>query len=283
MAEQACAFHPDRLTRVSCSRCERPICPDDMFPAPVGIHCPICAGKMREGALGKTGYQVRARVEGNRFGRMLVGAQLTQVILAANVIVFVLMLGTGRPTSGKTLYDFGALPGILPASQWWRLFTAMFVHIGIVHIAFNMFALTIFGGAIEQRYGKVRFLGLYVLAGLLGSVSSLALSHATLSAGASGAIFGIMGAWLILALTHPAMRDQIRSWSFLIGVNIFFSITANNIDLWAHLGGLLGGILIATGVEMSVRVKKPARLAVMSAGFVIVATLVVAIAAANVV
>src|SRR5512135_2471098 len=103
MSEQPCAFHPDRLTRVSCSRCERPICPDDMYPAAVGIHCPICAGKMREGALGKTEYRVRARVERIPAARFLAGAQVTSLIIGANVIVFALMLATGAPTSGRTL------------------------------------------------------------------------------------------------------------------------------------------------------------------------------------
>src|ERR1043166_5052493 len=149
MPEQPCAFHPDRLTGVSCSRCGRPICPEDMYPAPVGQHCPICAGKMREGPLGRTGYRVRTRTERIPAARFLQGAQVTTLIVIANLIVFTLMLLAGSLTSAHTLRSFGALTNPLPASQWWRLVTAMFVHLGFAHIALNMLALILFGGAIE--------------------------------------------------------------------------------------------------------------------------------------
>src|SRR6266568_5167029 len=274
MSEQPCAFHPDRLTAVSCSHCGRPICPDDMYPAHVGIHCPICAGKMREGPLGKTGYAVRTRAERLPGARFLAGAQVTTLILGANVVVFVLMLLTGNPTSGRTLYRFGALPGRLPASQWWRLITAMFVHIGFAHIALNMFALMLFGGAIEQRYGKFRYLMLYLGAGVLGSASSLAFSNAGLSAGASGAIFGIVGAWLALVLWNrhrPGMAGQLRGWLFLIGINVIFGIQQPGIDVRAHIGGLIGGFVIGSALEAAAKQRGSARIALQTAGYLIVA------------
>jgi len=274
MSEEPCAFHPDRLTAVSCSHCGRPICPEDMYPAHVGIHCPICAGKMREGPLGKTGYRVRTRAERIPAARFLAGAQVTTLLIVANSIVFLLMVLTGSPTSDRTLRRFGALTSPLPASQWWRLITAMFVHIGVVHLAFNMFALFLFGAAIEQRYGKSRFLMLYLGAGVLGSATSLAYSNSALSAGASGAIFGIIGAGVAMAVWNrhrPEMRGQLRSWIFLIAINVFIGIQTPRIDLRAHIGGLLGGFVIASAFEASVRQRGAARAALQIAGYTVVA------------
>ena len=273
MSEQPCAFHPDRLTRVSCSHCGRPICPDDMYPAHVGIHCPICAGKMREGPLGKTGYRVRTRAERIPAARFLAGAQVTSLIIGANVLVFLLMQLTGSPTSDRTLRRFGALVSPLPSGQWWRLITAMFVHFGFLHIVFNMLALLLFGGAIEQRYGKPRYLMLYLGAGVLGSATSLAFTHATLSAGASGAIFGIIGAMLAVAVWNrhrPGMSGQVRSLLFLIGINVFFGVASPGIDLHAHIGGLIGGFVIGSALEASIRQRGPARAALQIAGYAVV-------------
>ena len=286
MSEQPCAFHPDRLTRVSCSHCGRPICPDDMFPAPVGIHCPICAGKMREGALGQAGYRVRTRAERLPGARLLANAQITTLIIAANVAVFGLMLLAGNPTSGRTLTRFGALVAPLPTNQWWRLITSMFVHIGFAHIAFNMFALFMFGGAIENRYGKVRYLMLYLAAGVLGSATSLAFTHAELSAGASGAIFGIVGAGFAMALVNrrnPAMRAQLRSWGVLIAINVAIGIATPGIDLRAHAGGFVGGLVIATTLEAAAKQRGGARVVLQVIGYLAVAIASYLLTAAHVV
>jgi len=245
-----------------------------MYPAHVGIHCPICAGKMREGPLGQTGYRVRTRAERIPAARFLAGAQLTSLIIGANVLVFLLMQLTGSPTSDRTFRRFGALVSPLPASQWWRLITAMFVHFGFLHILFNMLALFLFGGVIEQRYGKLRYLMLYLGAGVLGSATSLAYSHAALSAGASGAIFGIIGAVLAVAVWNrrlPGMSRQIRSLLFLIGINVFFGLSAPLIDLRAHIGGLIGGFVIGSALEASRRQGGPARAALQVAGYTVVA------------
>jgi membrane associated rhomboid family serine protease len=274
MPEQPCAFHPDRMTGVSCSRCGRPICPEDMYPAPVGQHCPICAGKMREGPLGRTSYRVRTRAERTPAARFLAGAQVTTLIIVANVIVFVLMVLTGSPTSRRTLERFGALTNPLPASQWWRLVTSMFVHIGFAHIAFNVLALFIFGGTVEHRYGKGRYLMLYLGAGVLGSATSLAYSNASLSAGASGAIFGVIGAGLAMVLWNrdrPGMRAQLRSWIFLIAINIFIGAETPGIDLRAHIGGLLGGFVIASALEAAAKRRGGTRWTLQAGGYLAVA------------
>ena len=273
MSEQPCAFHPDRLTGVRCARCERPICPDDMIDAPVGVQCPICAGRMREGALGERSYRVRTRLERTRTGRQIQGLDVSRVLLGANIAVFLLMLASGRPQATSTLVRFGALLHPLPGSEWWRLFSSMFVHIGFLHLAFNCYALYAFGPPIEARHGKVRFLTLYLGAGLLGGAASLAFTGAQISAGASGAVFGILGAWIAFFLPHRRARGaaaQLQSLFMLIGINLVLGFSIGGIDNWAHLGGLAGGFVIGSGLEFAgKRPRGPASLA-GAAGYVVV-------------
>jgi membrane associated rhomboid family serine protease len=258
--DQVCFIHPDRPTRVTCSNCGRPICPDDMTPAPVGYQCPICTGRMREGAgaVARTTYRTRSEVsrQADRVPllRLVRGASVTQLVIGAKVLMLLLMFATGRPTAGSTLLRFGALPPVLPRSDWWRMVTAMFVHIGPLHLLFNTWALMLFGPALEQRYGRMRFLFLYLAAGVLGSAFSLAFTAGGIRAGASGGVFGIMGGWLAFFLTHrdvPSLRGQLRSIVFLIGINIVFSVTFPGIDTWAHIGGLAGGFVIGAVLELS--------------------------------
>jgi len=286
MPEQPCAFHPDRVTAVTCSRCDRPICPADHHPAPVGIHCPVCAGKIREGAgvIGRSAYHARARVEATPALRRLTGVSATNVLLGANLAVFVLMLATGRPTAGDVLLRFGALPPTLDRAEWWRLFTAMFVHIGMFHLLFNMWALHLFGRSIEQRFGAARYLALYLGAGLLGSAASLAFTAGGIRAGASGGVFGILGAWVAVFLQHrrhPEARAQLTSLFVLVGINLSFGFTVRGIDNAAHLGGLLAGFLIASGVELSLRKRGPAWTVAGMAGYALAIGIAVALIVPN--
>src|SRR5437660_1141469 len=113
MPEVPCAFHPDRMTAVSCSNCGRPICPSDMIPAPVGYQCPVCTGRAREGTFGAASYRTRSAVSQRAdrvpLVRMIRRAGMTQALIAANVGVFVAMLLTGRPTAPDVLLRFGAM------------------------------------------------------------------------------------------------------------------------------------------------------------------------------
>lgn len=284
MPEQPCAFHPDRLTGVTCSRCDRPICPEDHHPAPVGIHCPVCAGKMREGAFGQTAYRARARAERSRTFRRLSVLSATNVLIGINGAVFLLMLATGRPTAGDVLLRFGALPPVLDTSEWWRLFTAMFVHIGLIHLLFNMWALHLFGRNIEQRFGKARFLALYLGAGLLGSAASLAFTAGGIRAGASGGVFGIFGAWVAVFVQHrrhPQARGQLSSLFVLVGINLAFGFTIRGIDNAAHLGGLAAGFLIASGVELSLRKRGAAWRVAGLLGYVLAVVVAIALILPN--
>jgi membrane associated rhomboid family serine protease len=291
MPEVPCAFHPDRLTAVSCSNCGRPICPEDMIPAPVGYQCPVCTGRASEGAFGAASYRARSTVskQADRVPlvRMIRRAGVTQVLIAANIVVFVLMVLTGHPTRGDVLYRFGAMPSPLPKDEWWRMLTAMFVHDGALHLLLNMWALMLFGPSIEERYGRLRFLALYFTAGFLGSALSLTFSRpGSLSVGASGAVFGILGAWIAFFVRHRnarGAREQLRSLFFLVGINLFIGFSSGGrIDNFAHLGGLAGGFVVATAIEQSARVKGAMRTLATLAGFAaVVIAGIVAVAASN--
>ncbi|MGH2792720.1 MAG: rhomboid family intramembrane serine protease [Actinomycetota bacterium] len=278
MPEQPCAFHPDRLTAVTCTNCGRAICPDDMIEAPVGYQCPICTGRAREGAIGAASYRTRSAVSRRAdrlpFMRVIRGAGVTQTLIAANVALFVGLVATGSWNVPGHLLDWGALQVPLPASQWWRLITAMFVHIGPLHLLFNMYALFLFGPAVENRYGRLRFLALYLASGFLGSAFSIAFtSGAGVRAGASGGVFGILGCWIAFYVRHRNVRgssDQLRSLFFLVGINLFFGFSIGGIDNYAHLGGLAGGFVVGTGFELWARARGDTGKLAALAGFAIV-------------
>lgn len=279
MPELPCAFHSDRLTMVSCSHCERPICTDDMIPAPVGIQCPVCAGRMREGAIGEAAYRVRTKAESVPALRRISATQITMVLLALNVLWFLVIMAVDRGQSQATLIKYGSLVLPLPKTQLWRLFSSMFVHFGFAHLGFNMWALYVFGPPIENRYGKLRFTALYLVSGLLGGAASLAFHQAPLvAAGASGAVFGILGAWIAFFVRHrtaPGARDQLRTLAFIVGINLAFGFVSN-VDNFAHLGGLVGGFALGSALEAAVRLKGRQATAAVLGAFLLVAGISIA-------
>lgn len=228
-----------------------------MIEAPVGYQCPVCTGRAREGAAGAASYRTRSAVQrqADKFPlvRIISGAGVTQALIAINVALFVALLAAGGWEDSDNLIRFGALRVPLRASEWWRLFTAMFVHIGAFHLLFNMYALFLFGPAVEARYGRFRFLVLYLSAGFLGSAMSVALTSGFgVRAGASGGVFGILGCWIAFYVRHRDLqgsRDQLRSLFFLVGINLFFGFSIGGIDNFAHLGGLVGGFVAGSGLE----------------------------------
>jgi membrane associated rhomboid family serine protease len=230
--EPTCYRHPDRPTLVRCSRCERPICTDCMVPAPVGIQCPECA----------RGGRSRVIVP-----RLYGGAQpvATITLIAINVIVFLLERGGDEHTY---VFQQGALTGIGVADgQWWRVGTAAFLHANILHIAFNMYALWLLGRALERYIGVWRFLAIYVVAGISGSAGALLLTNAyTPTVGASGAIFGLMGALLLLERRGVPLVGPILP---VILINLVISFTLPGISIGGHIGGLIGGLLAALVLE----------------------------------
>jgi membrane associated rhomboid family serine protease len=237
-----CYRHPNRETGVSCSECGRGICPDCMVFAPVGIRCPEHAGKV-QGASRVTQSARRLSYEGQ-------GALVTKILIGINVLVFLINLAQGSSlgqTSGS-LFEKGALfvsspfyPGGLADGEWWRLVTAAFLHGSIIHLGFNMLVLWFVGAPVEQAIGRGRFLAVYIVSGLAGSAGAIVFSPNAVTVGASGAIFGIFGAALVL----EAQKSYVLGGQALglIAVNLVFTFAIPNISVGGHIGGLIGGAL----------------------------------------
>jgi rhomboid protease GluP len=177
----------------------------------------------------------------------------TYVLLAANVLVFLAMTVAGGSTDTDVLIRFGAkVNALIAEGQVWRLLTSMFLHIGVMHLAFNSYALFIEGIEVERLYGRARFLIIYLLAGLWGSLFSFALGKG-ISAGASGAIFGLFGALIAYFVRHRDVfgafgRQRLFSLLGVVGVNLFLGFSNAGIDNLAHLGGLLSGAALGWGL-----------------------------------
>ena len=229
-----CYRHPGREAGVRCQRCERPICTSCMVPAPVGFQCVDC---VRQSRVRSTPAQSLRRFTG--------GPYLTYTIIGINVAVWLLGLLagpraflTGSPLAGA----FGLYGPAVAAGQWWRLFTAGFLHSGVIHLGLNMFVLYILGPSLEGVLGRVRYLALYLTGLLAASVGALLLSPIALTVGASGAIFGLMGATIMgqRAMGINPWRSGIIGW---VVINLIFTVAVPGISIGGHLGGLAGGLL----------------------------------------
>ncbi len=173
----------------------------------------------------------------------------TYVLLAVNTLVWLAMTVAGGSTNTDVLIRFGAKASVLIADgQVWRLLTSMFLHVGLMHLFFNSYALFIFGVEVERLYGGARFLAIYLLAGLWGSLISFAFGP-NLSAGASGAIFGLLGTMVAFFRRHREVfgvwgRRRLISLIGIAGLNLVLGFTVPGIDNLAHLGGLLSGVVL---------------------------------------
>lgn len=177
---------------------------------------------------------------------------VTYSLIFICILVFILMyvLGNGS-TDNYTLLVFGANVGTLTKNgDYYRLFTSMFLHIGILHLLCNMYSLYIIGKEVENVFGKVKYLIIYLLSGIAGSILSLAFNHNTICAGASGAIFGLLGALLYFGYYYRTYLGATLTRSIIpvIVLNLIIGFTSSGIDNAAHIGGLVGGILIAMAV-----------------------------------
>jgi|tagenome__1003787_1003787.scaffolds.fasta_scaffold20944122_4 membrane associated rhomboid family serine protease len=232
-----CYRHPDRETGLSCSECGRPICTECMTPAAVGIRCPDHAGKART---------IRApRVVARPAGDAIV----TKILIGLNIAIYLItaVQGNGLNQPGGKLFNDWALFGPLVAQgDWWRLVTSMFLHGFILHIVFNLVALWYIGRPVEQYLGSLRFLLLYFVSGLAGSAGALVSTPHGVTVGASGAIFGVLGAMLILEWNATGKFGGAAA--SMIAINLVFNFAYNgaggNISVGGHIGGLIGGILV---------------------------------------
>jgi membrane associated rhomboid family serine protease len=291
-AVPTCYRHPDREAYIKCQRCEKTICPDCMRDSAVGFQCPDC---VREGARstrsGRTAYG----------GLRPTNAAITSiVIIGINVAVWLAVMVNGGRNS--RLLDYLALrpdglcfvpgqggyeiaqaqceaagatywPGVADGASW-QLLTSAFTHLEVWHIGFNMLALWVLGPQLELAIGRVRFIALYLISALAGSTLVYwASSQYGATLGASGAVFGLMGALLVIAYKVKADYSQILVW---IGINAVLTFTISNISWQGHLGGLLGGMAIAAILAYAPRAR---RTQIQVAGLVVItALLVVAVA-----
>ncbi len=245
-APRYCYRHPDRETGLSCSECGRPICYECMTPAAVGLRCPEHSGKPQ-------GVAKVTRAVTRTGGRRPNG--LTLVLIGINVAVAVAEVAIWNGSFiNNWMFDHGALFASgccinghvvgVAHGDWWRLVTAMFLHASWIHLGMNMFSLYFVGTILEQIIGRWRFLLLYLASGLAGSAGALVWSAPNApTVGASGAIFGILGALLILERRgNIATGGQILG---LIVLNLVITFAFSSyISVGGHVGGLIGGIVL---------------------------------------
>jgi membrane associated rhomboid family serine protease len=225
-----CYRHPGRETYVRCTRCDRYICPDCMRSAAVGHQCVEC---VRAG--GRTVRRART-VFG---GRVSTTPVVTYILIAINVVAFVLQ-SADRGLERRYALAASAVAG---DGQYERLVTAAFLHYGIAHLLLNMWALFVVGQPLEQWLGRLRFTALYGLSALGGSVLVYLLAAPnTLTAGASGAIFGLFGAIFVVA---KRLNYDVRGIAVLIVINLVFTFTFSGISWQGHVGGLITGSALA--------------------------------------
>src|SRR5947208_9859741 len=210
-----------------------------MTPAPVGLRCPDHAGNRR---LTRTVQRRGIQRAPQRLGAT--DALVTKSLIAINVAIYLItaVQGNGINVPGGTLFARMVLFGPAVAQgDWWRLITSAFLHASVLHIGFNMLALWWIGAPVEQYLGRVRYLGLYLVSGLAGSAGALVLTPVAVTVGASGAIFGILGAMLILEWqTTGRLGGNALT---LIVINLALSFAIANISIGGHIGGLIGGLL----------------------------------------
>jgi membrane associated rhomboid family serine protease len=228
-----CYRHPGRQTYVSCVRCGRPACPDCLRPAAVGHQCVECIRDGNQGArpaMGRFGGAVSSR------------PRVTWTLMALNVILYVVQLAHPTLQSDWLMYGYGVAGG-----QWYRLLTSAFLPgaggLGLLDIAFNMWALYIVGPAMERVLGGVRYLAVYIASAIGGGVAYYFIADPRQGAlGASGAIFGLFGAWFILSRRMGVDSRQVVT---LIVLNLVIGFVGASYIAWQdHIGGLVTGAVL---------------------------------------
>jgi membrane associated rhomboid family serine protease len=239
-AAPTCYRHPGRETYVSCVRCGRPACPDCLRSAAVGQQCVECIREANRGTRQAVGA----------FGGRATGTPVvTWTLVGLNAIVYLAEL-----VNQNTVINDGALVGNFSPTigvadgQWYRLISSAFIHeppttgFGITHILFNMWALIVVGPALERMLGRVRFTTVYLISALGGSVFFyLVAQPGAVAFGASGAIFGLFGAWFVLA---RRLRMDSRQVVMLIVLNLVITFAVHGIAWQAHVGGLIAGTVL---------------------------------------
>ena len=241
-----CYRHSSRETGVSCSNCGNPICPDCMTSTAVGMRCPDCARQ-------KTKVRTAATLTGP--------PQLTYALIAINLVAFVVTSAAsgGLSLTSSTLYEPGSLYALPVADgEYWRIVTSGFLHAGLLHIALNMYFLYYLGTLLEPSIGKLRFGLLYAVSLFGGSFGALLLSPNAATVGASGAVFGVMGA-AILAMRARGIGLMESGLGITLALNVVISFRPG-ISLGGHAGGLVAGFIVGYLMfELAERRRIPSR------------------------
>ena len=240
-AAATCYRHPDRSTRIRCTRCDRPICPDCMIPASVGFQCPDDVREGNKGVRAATPRTMTGAAMSARPGAITIG------LIVINVLMYAVQEASRHATNLQATPDFTdrfLLTGYgVEHGEYYRLLTAAFLHGSITHIAFNMFSLYVIGTQVERLLGTMRYLALYFCSAIAGTVASFALQpSAAASLGASGAIFGMLGALLVIVRRLHLDAGPIMG---MLGLNLVFTFLVPGIDWRAHIGGLIAGAALA--------------------------------------
>lgn len=192
-------------------------------------------------------YQTQMKIK-----RLLKQPLVTYALLGITTIVFLGMEVTGGSENGMVLIKWGAMVReyIVVLHEYWRFFTPMFLHIGWLHFAVNMVTLYFVGSQVESVYGHWRYLLIYLLSGVAGNVISFTFGSAgSISAGASTSLFGLFGAFIILGRhfkNNPAVSFMVQRYATFIGINLIFNLFSSSVDIMGHIGGLIGGLLVAS-------------------------------------
>jgi membrane associated rhomboid family serine protease len=277
-----CYRHPDRETWVSCVRCGRPACPDCLRDAAVGQQCVECVrGASAGGRAARTVFG----------GRPAAGAVVTWTLVGINVLLFLVELakpsiGTDWGLLGYAPFSTGGPVQGIAAGQWYRLITSAFLPpatglggLGFMDILFNMWALIVVGPSLEQLLGRVRFVAVYLLSAIGGGVAFFLLGPPyVLALGASGAIFGLFGAWFVVA---RKLRLDVRGIVTIIGINLVFSLIYRSSIAWQdHVGGLIVGAVTTVAFAYAPR-KNRTLFQAGAALLILVALIVIAVLRAH--
>ena len=265
--EEICYRHTDRTAFVRCQRCDRRICGDCMHQASVGFHCPECL---------KTGKQKIYRGAAAYTSRPII----TQVLIAINALVFVigvvlepraLQQAAGQVARDFSLFGPAVDPGVTDGGEVWRLVTSAFLHGSLWHLGMNMFLLWLLGQQLERDLGRVSYVALYVAGLAGGSFGALLVSPRALTVGASGAIFGLLGAAAVLQKSRNISLME-SGLGLLIGINVLLTFARPQISIGGHLGGLVAGaiagwVLIEIGPKLPNKHVATAVVGIIAAGF----------------
>lgn len=234
-----CYRHPGRETNVACSSCGRPICTDCMNPSPVGMRCPECANERTR----VVSASAAARQS------MLDVAPATLILIVANILIFAAEILTGMGASGVSsgsdgaVLDNGVFFGPAVANgEWWRIVSSGFLHLSFLHVAMNMLLLYFLGNMLEPAIGSLRFTIIYFVSLIAGSLGSLIIEPSVSAAGASGAVFGLMGAALVASRSRGINPFESGIGGLII-LNLIITFAIPGIAKGGHIGGLIGGLI----------------------------------------